>query len=482
YYLRVHSQSPQNFILNLYPDVESYLGNKEDDAAILIFGVGFVLALVIYTAFQYFASGAKRYRFYTLWNVCNIYLHYYKNGFVRGYFEFTNPFLTDTVFVISIALATTFAGLFILDFLSDVLKKHVFYRKIFRINLYALLMCIPIACFSPIIGLYLSLALLMSASTLTFIAQFFAVRMRKSFYYLYAVAWFFVVVSSTTNVFASLGIISPTFWAHNTMIIALVFESLVIAIAVSMQGNEITKERDNSLKKQKHLLSQLKSLVYPHQIKRIENGAELVSTMPEGVSNACVISFDVQNSTAIGHEKNHAFFETLMRNCHKAMMGYYDPEKLEANAYLIKEMGDGFLCSVGYPFNCNGDMFDSAVSLSQMFIEIFNTEVEKHFHGRQVYCSIGIAYGRVNGYFPKQGLKVYDLYGDGIILATRYEGIRKALLNEKGLPPQNILIIQDTIFRQVNVGIQKEFETFQLDKIKVRDDDRALILHYRLFE
>ncbi|RYZ77645.1 MAG: membrane protein, partial [Proteobacteria bacterium] len=349
---------------------------KEFESSLLHICLGFVGALVAYTFFLYFAMRVKRYRYYAIWNLCNLYLHYYKNGFIRNYWDFTNPIFTDTGWVLSFTFDCVFGLLFAVDFLEEPLAKLPKLKKIMMMHVWILLVTLPIAFFSTHVSLYLNLALLTTGGTMILYVSLLSLRYKKLYYYFNLISWIFVLPSATLNAFVTLGIIRSTFWSHNTMIIALLIESVLTAIAVSLLSGEILKNRFVDLKVKKHTLLQLKNLVYPHQVAQIEKGASVIDTMPIGRAEACVISFDIQDSTILGHEKNHEFFEAVMKRCHKMMLAYYQVDRMEANAYLIKEMGDGFLCSVGFPFKCRGDIFENSIALSEIFVEVFRSQAD----------------------------------------------------------------------------------------------------------
>ena len=99
-----------------------------------------------------------------------------------------------------------------------------------------------------------------------------------------------------------------------------------------------------------HAYQQMGKLLYRHQIVGYRSGPTLEETMPVGTSKAAVISFDVQNSAALGHGRSHEFFESINKKSYELMIGHYEVETRSSDAFLIKEMGDGFLCSVGFPF------------------------------------------------------------------------------------------------------------------------------------
>ena len=170
-----------------------------------------------------------------------------------------------------------------------------------------------------------------------------------------------------------------------------------------------------------------------------------------------------------------------MKNCQVLMNQNYKLANLSSNAYRIKEMGDGFLCSVGFPFRLPQDtsMEQSAYQLALDFIQIFQEQVLAHFSHNEYFCSIGIARGSIEGYFPKSGIKEYDLFGEGIIHATRYENMRKKIVMDS--PQRNILILQESVYIGLSELDRSEFHTLELTKngLVVRDDPTAAKLYYR---
>ena len=122
------------------------------------------------------------------------------------------------------------------------------------------------------------------------------------------------------------------------------------AIALKVRISEKT-----AVKKSLHAFDQLSKIVYPHQINQIKNNIPLEETMPIHQAEACVICFDIVGSSSIRHIQTRKFMEELFYQCGQVMSENYDSESLTSNAFRIKEMGDGFLCSVGYPFASPGE-------------------------------------------------------------------------------------------------------------------------------
>jgi class 3 adenylate cyclase len=145
-------------------------------------------------------------------------------------------------------------------------------------------------------------------------------------------------------------------------------------------------------------------------------------------------------------------------------------------------MGDGFLCSVGYPFQLPGSENAAihAVRIAEKFIEVFRQCAESLMHEEPVHCSIGIAMGEIEGFYPNTGTKEYDLYGQGIILANRYEALRKQIFETVDF---DILIIQDEVYQRLPEDMQRNFSCLDLNTVnfRVRDDPLAVLVYYRRF-
>ena len=122
---------------------------------------------------------------------------------------------------------------------------------------------------------------------------------------------------------------------------------------------------------------------------------------------------------------------------------------------MIKEMGDGFLCSVGFPFKHLGSDIDtSAIEFAERIVASFTNQIIKLGTREPIYCSTGVARGRVKAYFSKSGSIRHDLWGDGIVKATRYEALRKDIFEILNIVPSNIIILQQQPIADRNTHIK----------------------------
>jgi class 3 adenylate cyclase len=249
-------------------------------------------------------------------------------------------------------------------------------------------------------------------------------------------------------------------------------------------GQKVRLSEQKALRESEHAFNQLKKVFYPHQIDQIKSGIELEKTMPTGKGEAAVISFDIIESSKIQQPQAKAFIENSIKSCVSIISENYEPERLQANGYRIKEVGDGFLCSVGYPFQLPAGMMPAqcAVELSLRFIQIFQNQVNQLQEHAPVYCSIGIAVDSLEGYFPKVGTIEYDVYGRAVILATRYESFRRQLFPQ-GVPG-HILTLHERVYERLSPDLQSTFEVVDLQRahMVVRDDLVAARIYFRVIQ
>lgn len=259
--------------------------------------------------------------------------------------------------------------------------------------------------------------------------------------------------------------------------------TLEVALFSFAIAQKIRLSEQKALLETKHAFKQLSKVFYPHQIAKIKQGKDLEETMPTGKGEAVVISFDIISSSKLPKEKMGAFLELSIKSCLSIVEDSYQADRLQAKAYRIKELGDGFLCSVGFPFNLpEGSPCQVALELSLEFIAIFQKQVDYLLKNHEVYCSVALAKGELNAYFPSIGTKEYDVHGRGVILATRYEAMRKSMFPDGCRA--HLITLHEAVFKELSASDQSQFKVLNLKEsgFIVRDDEAANFLYYRLFE
>ncbi len=265
----------------------------------------------------------------------------------------------------------------------------------------------------------------------------------------------------------------------SSQLIGIDLEMILLSMTV---GYKIRQHHLYLRRKRDHAYGELKKIVYPHQVKRIWDGESLDKTMPVGVKDAYCLVFDVIGSSKLPVQDPREFLSRIFRDCSALMMERYNGESLVANAYRVKEMGDGFLCTVGFPFGCpQPNAAEHSLKLAFAFMQIFHEHAAQVHTSVPMHCAVGIALGPVEAYYPESGAQVYDLFGRGIILATRYESMRDLLFPHLKVR-ESIVVLQKAVYDRLDAEQQRLFTRFELDgrQLYVRDDEEAPCLYYRL--
>lgn len=272
----------------------------------------------------------------------------------------------------------------------------------------------------------------------------------------------------------------PEYFSYASLV-GFPIEMTLFSFALSLRRQEALLAE---IKAKAHSYGQLEKVFYPHQLTQMRAGKVLEETMPEGEAIAAVIAFDVAASSQIKHPNVKDFLHNVMKRCELEMVANYNPDTMSSDAYRVKEMGDGFLCSIGFPFKTEkfNSPTEDAWELSKRFVVAFH-EVEKEFgYHEPLFCGIGIAFDKIEAYFPSSGTRQYDLYGRSIVLATRYESYRKMLfeqINERG----SVIILQEAVYQQLPENEKSKLKEFDLidSQYKIRDDLSAEKLYYQVF-
>ncbi|WP_132323030.1 7TM diverse intracellular signaling domain-containing protein [Pseudobacteriovorax antillogorgiicola] len=224
--------------------------------------------------------------------------------------------------------------------------------------------------------------------------------------------------------------------------------------------------------------SEIQKMVFPHQLKLLQQGQKLETTMPTGKNRGIVICFDVILSSTLPEPVRKSLFEQVFTQCYELMQKAYEPENLIANGYRIKEVGDGFYCSIGFPFLPPSKLEPAhhSLHLAKQFMQIFDRVVRSMNVPNG--CAIGIAEGNLEGFYPVSGILEYQLFGDGIVRANRFQEARRCLQLETGT---HILILQESLQKALLNEDQGAFVAVDLDKgsYRIRDNAQENCFYYQ---
>jgi hypothetical protein len=110
--------------------------------------------------------------------------------------------------------------------------------------------------------------------------------------------------------------------------------------------------------------------------------------------------------------------------------------------------------------------------------EAFNKEVEKFNYSRPIKAAMGLAYNSVQGTFQSGGIRSYDLFGEALIQAAKYEELRKqpvlweiftSQAAEMGMENFNIMIVQEVVYNSLSPAYRDLFIEIELTDPRLVD-------------
>ncbi len=232
--------------------------------------------------------------------------------------------------------------------------------------------------------------------------------------------------------------------------------------------------KETETKSREHSYRQMSKMVFPHQMELMKASYDLKSTMPVDTKTATVLTFDIQGSSKASIALINEIINNIIAGLESYFMENYTHAPLMAPYFLIKELGDGFILSIGHPFETKRhpsiEAFDLAIKIQNMFTN------EVTSRGERLFSSIGISDGDLTTYFTKGLITNYESYGKAIILSNRYESYRKILFKDL-CSEGNIIIIRSSVFTYLLDHQKEHFERYDIST-RIRDDVFADHLYY----
>lgn len=326
--------------------------------------LGGLLILVCYNLFLYFSMKSKVYLHYVIYLLAFLNVQIIFSGVSRIFLVDSNDALVlywNEGLHVSVKLAWTFA----FSFAAHFLNLSTFHPRVARLVHMVMLFVAS----SLLTGFFLPYRLdsafvvfltVVSSILLLGLGIWSSLRGYRPAIY-YTAGWAVLLLATGVMALKSAGLLPINLFTSWAQIVGAAIEGLVLSLALGERYNFLqnrsTAEREVFIKKlmekeasKAHSYSQLEKIIYPHQIELIKNGSSLEQTMPTGQGEACVIAFDTVGSSKIDRKKARAFLNDTFALCYRDMLAGYHQKKMQASAYRLKEVGDGFFCSVGFPF------------------------------------------------------------------------------------------------------------------------------------
>ena len=346
----------------------------------------------------------------------------------------------------------------------------------------AVVMSLLLALFIAEIAVYTTFGLATIATGLVICTSIHDLYSHQHDYYrkVYAAGWLLYVLGGATALYASFGYLERNWLTIHIHLIVSIGELMLFSLALANKMRQAFDGYEEQQRISTHSYQQLAKVFYPHQIQLIKAGRRVETTMPTFPGKACVICFDVVSSSKIQHEGSKEFFRRVLLRCHQILLEDYDAKTLYARGFRIKEMGDGFLCSVGYPFVAPGSSVSAqALQLCEDFYQVFRQEVKKLDYIEEIHCSMGLVLGQVQGLYTQHPPIQYDLEGHALVLATRYEAARKLVTQSIYKDSASFLTIQETVYFSLPPAQQARFTPVSLspEQAKKLEDPEASALY-----
>ncbi|HET9238040.1 MAG TPA: 7TM diverse intracellular signaling domain-containing protein [Oligoflexus sp.] len=392
---------------------------------LMLFGGFFAIcfALSFYNLVIYFVNREISQVFYFFYLNFYAIAQLYLTGFLKQ-LGFPDAGPIHHLGILSINAALLFTMAFIYYFLDFQHYKRWFGRVIIG---YMLALGVPVAltAFDQLIwAANITQILSIMGSVMAVLAAVIALKRRHPLAMYFLIAWSLLIVGNVAQVLHLMAAVPDEPWIVSLNFIGASFEAIIISYALA---HKMRLARLHEAQRRRHAFSQLEKMVYPHQMEQMKEGGILETTMPHASGEAVVICLDIIASTSSQIDDLPNFLRRFFDRCGHLMNRDYQGDPLSASGFRIKEMGDGFLCAVGFPFQTPPGhvSHEVALQLAFGFLNAFDEEFPGTTSESRSYCSIGMARGAIQGFFTVSGIRSYELFGDSIVLATRYESLRK---------------------------------------------------------
>jgi class 3 adenylate cyclase len=495
FFVKIHTKGPNRMPFILW-DPAGLRDRLQNESLILGLGFGIALIMIAYNGFLSISLRSRSYFLYTAFGLAFFVFQLSMQG-MGGKLGFLSVdqeiWFSNWGFLLGSNVCTLLGLAFSLTFLNLTTTS----QKLARAYYVMMLAFIPsITLILLRIDYHISALAsnyLVGLATLLMIGTgiHFTLRRYRPAYY-YTAAWSFVAGGALMLSLSNAGVLPAqehvtyaTFfgWCIELALLSLALADRVRWIERSRidDKNNYIAELQQSQKEIQHSYSQLEKIVYQHQISQIQQGKRLEETMPVGQSEATLLCFDIIRSTELLRQGYKSFITDVVSACNQIILDSYDATGPSASAFRIFEAGDGFICSIGFPFQTNGKISDAsqAFHLAFEFLHAFQRLKDERLPNVPVYCAMGLAMGPVTAFYPQVGTKDFQLYGKGIVLANRYESARNMLF--KYIPQQDVISVQADVYNRLTDDEQQMLQRFDLKRHgeTIRDDgDQQAVFYF----
>lgn len=212
--------------------------------------------------------------------------------------------------------------------------------------------------------------------------------------------------------------------------------------------------------------------LFPHQIAMIGEGAILEDTIDVSEQTAYLIEFDIKNSSSIKgslYEKaRKACFSQIQKEliyCNY-LLNPQVPNRPYSNAYKVKELGDGFIISVGHPFELplHTNPAETLALISLESINIAKRCFQKIMQ-LDVHFAVTIASAKIKPFWTATPGSQLDFEQKGLTKICRLSEFRRVLEREQIMDKGTDTILVD---QESFLALRGQLEGFEPIKLSER--------------
>ena len=128
------------------------------------------------------------------------------------------------------------------------------------------------------------------------------------------------------------------------------------------------------------------------------------------------------------------------------------------------------------PSNLFPNLLDYVIEKVASWASAFSRKINSlEGYEEPIYVSVGIDYGKIEGFFTKTRKKYYDVFGSAMNLSDRYQSYRKVVLDK---PESNMIFISERVYKRLSDSWKNRFEAIEVvEGKKVRDDPKAKFVY-----
>lgn len=228
-----------------------------------------------------------------------------------------------------------------------------------------------------------------------------------------------------------------------------------------------------------HFVSELERLVYDHQVRMLAEHHPIEKTMRLDEAIGYVGEFDIIESSRMQSQAGYDEFKNaIFGSCYQRLLKNYrydaqQPQNPFSDGHIAKEMGDGFIFTVGYPFRVppgKESAADICLQMAHDFIDSFEKQVA-HFklESSKPRCVVVLARGSLQGFWTSYKVKRYDFRQRCMTKVARFSELRR-LLQQKGAVQVsgNFVLLDEGMADDLSASRRKNLHGISLEELGVQ--------------